>query len=442
MSQIIEQDTEKQNEPQVIEATSAENSAAPAPHVPDDKRQATQGNMPKLLLAALGLFLVLLLLVFGLSSKGRQKAKKDGKQRTMTQQTVNQPNSSVTPADQMTPKLDQQEDTLSAQDIERTKDPQRNASPIQANQGSPLFGAKAPQGADAKKSAPNVEVGNATGNDPKQLGSIPPFQQPNFQTSQQQWSPQPYNQQAAGQQQPPAQPVMTQDVIRDRKEQVTKASLLFTRKAQVQQASAATTTHGGTSGSTVADFNNFGLRPGFHVALRLEAVASTGVLAPVTATVEYNYTRDGKILIPAGSRAIGKVDGADGSGHINISFTSLELPDGYAVPISAIGLDTSMQQLKGTVTGRQRGKAMLISTLSGIGQTAAMLVGTNTSAAYSQNDMMRQRIAQNAGNATDTQVTRMLVNERLTVTVPAGTKMYLVFTKAASSNRSAAELSR
>jgi hypothetical protein len=56
--------------------------------------------------------------------------------------------------------------------------------------------------------------------------------------------------------------------------------------------------------------------------------------------------------------------------------------------------------------------------------------------------MMRQRIAQNAGNATDTQVTRMLVNERLTVTVPAGTKMYLVFTKAASSNRSAAELSR
>ena len=82
---------------------------------------------------------------------------------------------------------------------------------------------------------------------------------------------------------------------------------------------------------------------------------------------------------------------------------------------------------------------MLISTLSGIGQTAAMVVGGNTSSALSQNDMMRQRLAQNAGAATDVQVTQMMVNERIVVSVSAGTKMSVIFVQPASSNRSATQ---
>jgi hypothetical protein len=107
------------------------------------------------------------------------------------------------------------------------------------------------------------------------------------------------------------------------------------------------------------------------------------------------------------------------------------LPNGSTVPISAVAVDTNLRVLKGQVTGSSRGKAMLVAALSGIGQTTAMMLGNNSSAALSGQDMIRSQLSQNMGNTADTQIAKMISNERIVVTLAAGTEFYLVFTKAA-----------
>ena len=47
---------------------------------------------------------------------------------------------------------------------------------------------------------------------------------------------------------------------------------------------------------------------------------------------------------------------------------------------------------------------------------------------------MRMQVANNIGNAGDEQIMRMLTLEHIVVSVPAGTKIYLVFEKAATAN--------
>jgi hypothetical protein len=74
---------------------------------------------------------------------------------------------------------------------------------------------------------------------------------------------------------------------------------------------------------------------------------------------------------------------------------------------------------------------MLVATMAGIGQTTAMMLGNNSSAALSGDDVMRERLAQNMGNTADSQVNRLMSDERIIVTLAAGTEFYLVFTKPA-----------
>jgi hypothetical protein len=206
-------------------------------------------------------------------------------------------------------------------------------------------------------------------------------------------------------------------------EQVTKPRIVFARKSVSAVVDAAQ-----TLGPAIT---NFGLEPGFHVAARLEASATTAVAAPVTAVIEYNYERNGHIVLPTGSRAIGRINSADPHGNMAIAFESILLPNGTTVPISAVAVDTNLRVLKGQVTGSSRGKAMLVAALSGIGQTTAMMLGNNSSAALSGQDMIRSQLSQNMGNTADTQIAKMISNERIVVTLAAGTEFYLVFTKAA-----------
>jgi hypothetical protein len=60
-----------------------------------------------------------------------------------------------------------------------------------------------------------------------------------------------------------------------------------------------------------------------------------------------------------------------------------------------------------------------------------MMLGNNASAALSGQDMMRAQLSQNMGNTADTQIAKMISNERIIVTLAAGTEFYMVFTKAA-----------
>ncbi len=169
-------------------------------------------------------------------------------------------------------------------------------------------------------------------------------------------------------------------------------------------------------------------------------MASTAVHAPVTAVIEYNYERDGAVLIPAGSRVVGKITQADPSGFVNITFSSIEFPEGEPAQIDAVAADMSLQAIKGKVTGKQAGKSMLMRSLSGLGETAAMIVGApSANSAFSEDDLLRMRVADNIGNAGDQQIMQMMTMQHIVVSVSAGTEIYVIFEKAQRADTASSE---
>jgi hypothetical protein len=252
----------------------------------------------------------------------------------------------------------------------------------------------------------------------KRLGDIPKFEEPDT------------NPNGAGRPTPPpygSSNASEQEAAKREQEELSKPSIVFTAHQKVNA----------SKGREVAPHKveNLGLEPGYHVAARLETMATTAVHAPVTAVVEFNYERNGQILVPAGSRVVGKITQADPSGLINLTFSSIEFPSGEDVPIDAVAADMTLQAIKGTVTGKQAGKSMLVRSLSGIGQTAAMVVGApSANSAFSENDLLRMRMADNIGNASDEQIMRMMTMQHIVVSVPAGTEIYVIFLKASSTD--------
>jgi hypothetical protein len=63
------------------------------------------------------------------------------------------------------------------------------------------------------------------------------------------------------------------------------------------------------------------------------------------------------------------------------------------------------------------------------GKLVAMLVGNNVNGAYSESDMIRERAADNLCMAGDSQLMQLNSGSRLTVSVPANTKIYVVWTQ-------------
>lgn len=248
----------------------------------------------------------------------------------------------------------------------------------------------------------------------KALNQVPKFQEPDTTPGEQKWSPPPYGSNSASEQQ----------ALKTEEEALSKPSLVFTAHER-RGGEKVTRSH--------SEITHLGLAPGYHVAARLEAMATTAIHEPVVAVIEHNYERDGETIIPAGSRAVGKIAQADPSGLMNITFTSLEFPSGESVPIEAVAANTNLDAIKGKVTGKQTSKSLMVRSLAGIGETAAMIVGAPSgSSALSENDLLRMRLADNIGNASDEQIMRMLTMQHIVVSVPAGTEIYLVFAKSQS----------
>jgi type IV secretory pathway VirB10-like protein len=296
------------------------------------------------------------------------------------------PNNKVKP----TPNGSSESGTVNASDIERTKSPQLA------------------QSQSLGKSAQS----------PKSLGEIGKFEEPNTSPNAQgKWTPPPYG----------SESTQNQQAEKKAKDALSQPSLVFTAHEQ-------SVPHSGLESQTARP-DNLGLAPGYHVAARLESMATTAVHAPIVAVVEYNYERGGEVIIPAGARVVGKITQADPSGIVNIAFSSIEFPDGSSVPIDAVGADMNLRAIKGQVTGRQRGKSMLVRSLSGIGETAAMMVGApNANSSFSENDLLRMQVANNIGNAGDEQIMQMLTMEHIVVCVSAGTEIYVVFEKSAAAS--------
>jgi hypothetical protein len=190
------------------------------------------------------------------------------------------------------------------------------------------------------------------------LGSIPPF-------GEQPW------------QAPPYQPGMgpniveqTRDPGKSEREALEKSSLVFVRTASATQSGSERREDPGA----VPQYG-LGLPTGTRLRARLESSASTAVRTPVLAVIEYNYERDGEIIVPAGAKAVGQIQEADRSGYMRIQFDSLMLPDGATIPIQAAATDLGMSPVKGKVEGKNTGKNVLVRSLSGIGQAGTMLLG-------------------------------------------------------------------
>ena len=209
-----------------------------------------------------------------------------------------------------------------------------------------------------------------------------------------------------------------------------KPSLVFVRNVQN------TSTGNGTrvaSTETEEAPVTLALPSGTKLIARLESVVTSAVKEPVVAAIEYNYERDGEIVVPAGAKALGSLQQADRSGNVEIRFTSIQMPDGTAEKIDATAMSLTYGPLKGAVSGKKTGTNFLVRTFTGLGQAATYLVGSGgMNAPLSESAFLRDRIATNIGVAGDQELNNLTFNQNIVVTVPGNTRFYIVMEHGAS----------
>ncbi|HEY3705990.1 MAG TPA: TrbI/VirB10 family protein [Terracidiphilus sp.] len=240
------------------------------------------------------------------------------------------------------------------------------------------------------------------------LGAVP-----SFADTQQKWEdPAPH-----GGALPAETPQTQQNILKE-------PSLIFVRSLAQNQASSAPTVNPEDDGASRLE-----LTPGTRIQAKLETQISSAVQAPVVAVVEYSYAIGDRIIVPAGARVYGQLQQADRSGLVSVKFDEIELLDGAREKIDAIGTGLDLGPIKGNVYGKNTGKNFLVRAASGIGSVLAEVAGNNSSAAFSEDDLLRERLAENIGTAGDSEVMSVNANSRVVVSVPADTKIYVVFTK-------------
>jgi hypothetical protein len=172
-----------------------------------------------------------------------------------------------------------------------------------------------------------------------------------------------------------------------------------------------------------------------RLVARLQAPVSSVVAAPVVAVVEYNYERDGQIVLPAGAKVFGRLAQVNSSGYVGIQFNQVEMPDGTSEKIDASAMDLNFGPLKGYVSGKKTGTKFLVRSLTGLGTLASYLVGPQASSSdglISTNTLMRERLADNVATAGQEELNGLAFNQNLVVTVPGNTRFFIVVQKQTS----------
>jgi hypothetical protein len=124
------------------------------------------------------------------------------------------------------------------------------------------------------------------------LASVPPFPE--------HWQAPPYQPGADGSTQPG-------DGSKAEREALEKSSVAYVRNVSASQ--------GGSQKSANSEPGiDLGLPTGSRLRARLESAASTAIRTPVLAVIEYNYEREGEIIVPAGAKAAGHIQHADRAG--------------------------------------------------------------------------------------------------------------------------------
>ena len=226
----------------------------------------------------------------------------------------------------------------------------------------------------------------------------------------------------------------------DDSEALKKSSLVFVRN---------TTSTSGQPGATQqpAFIERKGastlLPTGSRLVARLQTAVSSAVKVPAIAVIEYNYERDGEIVIPAGTKAIGQMAQANQNGQVGLRFTTLEMPDGSTEAIEGSGVGLDFGPLKGTVNGRNRAKRALVRSLTGVGTVASYVVGGGgfggLSSPLNQSLLLREQLATNVGQAGEQELAELAYSQNVVVTLPGNTRFYIVLQEPATApNRDSA----
>lgn len=339
----------------------------------------------KLLFAAAGAVVVIVLLMLGLSHKHAARKAQANAPAIGNVQSSKTSSQNIVPRISMQPTPPAQKPVghVTAQDLE---------------------------GTEASASNSSGQTRTLPGPAPSSLAGIKPFNA--GQTTTNNWSPQPYS----GQQEAPRE-----STERNGNTALAKPSLVFVAH------SASASSSGEASGLLAPTLD---LAPGTRLVARLDSLATTAVDLPVTADIEYSYERDGVILVPAGSTAVGHIQQADRSGYLLIKFTRLEIPHQGEVSIDAVATTPELGPLKGKVTGTHTGRNFLVRTFADVGSGIAMFAGqNNTSGAISEDDLLRAQLAENAGSAGDQEIMQLMLTEHPIVSVAAHTPILVVFEK-------------
>ena len=215
-------------------------------------------------------------------------------------------------------------------------------------------------------------------------------------------------------------------------EKLTSASLVFVSAGASAGAREKIAT-GSNIQPALLDLQSSPLPAGTRLVARLQTPVSTAVKTPVVAAIEYNYERDGEIVIPAGSKAFGELDQSNEQGYLGIRFNSIQLPDGTNQSIDGRAMGLNYQPLQGKVTGRNTGKKFLVRSLTGVGEILAATVGTagglGVNDTISNNVLLRQRLADNVAVAGEQQMNELAYRQNIVVTVPGNTRFYIVLGK-------------
>jgi hypothetical protein len=208
-----------------------------------------------------------------------------------------------------------------------------------------------------------------------------------------------------------------------------KSSIVFLRSSERTGATA------GTGPRATIPFEEPSLLPpGTRLVARLETAATTALKTPVVASIEYNYERDGMIMVPAGTKVFGDVQQASSEGYLNVQFHTFRMPNGREEKIEGSAVSLDQKPLKGVVSGKNTGKKLLSRTLSGVGTVAAYVVGAGGAGltrTVTGETLLRDRLASNVALAGEQELTNAAYTQNISVTVPANTRFYVVLQKPA-----------
>jgi hypothetical protein len=206
-----------------------------------------------------------------------------------------------------------------------------------------------------------------------------------------------------------------------------KPSLVFVRSAEIKPTL--------RPNSPEDTEETLALSAGTRLVARLQTPVSSAVAAPVVAVVEYNYERNGQIVLAAGSKVFGRLTQVNPSGYVGIQFSRVETPDGAVEKVDASAMSLNFGPLKGDVSGKKTGTKFLVRSLTGMGTIASYLVGPQGSSyngMISPNTLMRERLADNVATAGQEELNGLAFNQNLVVTLPGNTRFYIVVQKPSS----------